>query len=68
MENSPHEALPPHPKDELLFAKIDKILAEETLILEGLSQAVRAGHITEDDKQEWLNEYITRRNNNNNPH
>lgn len=52
----------PHPKDEALFRKIDKVLSEETLILEGLSQAVKAGDISEDEKSVWLSEFIDRRN------
>lgn len=58
----PHEALPAHPKDEALFNKIDHVLAEESLILAGLSHAVHAGYITEDEKSEWLSEFIDKRN------
>lgn len=49
-------------EDELFVARIDHILAEESVILEGLKAAVRAGRITEEEKQEWLNSYIEKRN------
>jgi len=34
---------------------------EEQLLLIGLNEAVRAGRITEQEKQDWLNEYIDKR-------
>ena len=47
----------------LFVAKLDKILAEESLILEGLKQAVWRGEITEDEKHIWLNAYLDKRQN-----
>lgn len=57
-----HEGLPPHPKDEVLLNRIDSVLAEESLILDGLKKAVTAGHITETEQQQWLSEYVDKRN------
>lgn len=45
-----------------VLAHIDHVLAEESLILEGLKLAVQQGYITEDDKSEWLSDYIDKRN------
>ncbi len=49
-------------EEELFMARVDIIMAEESLILEGLKNAVHRGDITEDEKHEWLNAYITTRN------
>ena len=43
-------------------ASLDHVMAEESIILAGLQEAVRKGHITEDQKSDWLNEYIDKRN------
>lgn len=59
MEQPPHD----HTAEEELFvAKIDRIMAEESIILAGLKEAVRAGRITEDEKHIWLDAYIDKRN------
>lgn len=42
--------------------QLDHQLCEESLIISGLTEAVRKGFMTEDEKSEYLNEYIERRN------
>ena len=56
------------PEDELFLAAKDRYvyedhqMSEEAVILEGLKAAVQAGRITEEEKHEWLNSYIEKRN------
>lgn len=45
-----------------LFRQVDHTLTTEGLILAGLTEAVRKGWINEDQKAEWLDAYITTRN------
>lgn len=60
-EPTPEAELFVSAKDRAFITK-DHQLSEELIILEGLNTAVEKGWITEDEKHEWLNEYIDKRN------
>lgn len=57
------ENFSPTPAEQLETRRVvDHRLTTEGLILSGLADAVHKNWITEDEKSEWLNNYITRRN------
>lgn len=59
MESKPGERA--SAETELFLARVDIIMAEESLILDGLKLAVQRGEITEDEKHAWLNSYVQRK-------
>jgi hypothetical protein len=55
------EGLSPDPRDRALFEKIDRVLSEEALIIEGLNKGIEQGWLTQEEKHSWLNSYVQRR-------
>jgi hypothetical protein len=46
---------------EMFVSKKDRVLAEEGIILDGLHKAIQAGWLTQQEADEYLNEYIEKR-------
>lgn len=57
----PPEAFVPTPEEMMRHRILDRRLTEEGLILDGLALAVHRGWVTEQQKADWLSDYIDRR-------